>query len=414
MGACGPAALHEKLSAVARGPAAGLLIAGVLVIGTAHRAFADEHWQQVLHEAAGQTVFFNAWGGDLAINRYIEWAGSRLRAEYGVELTHVKVTDIAEAVTRIKAERVAGRDRDGSIDLLWINGENFAELRRADLLYGPWTSQLPNAELVAWQANPTTLFDGALPTAGFELPWGTSSLTFFYDTLQVPDPPRDPAAMLRWIKHNPGRFTYPQPPAFLGSAFLKQMLLLLADDQARLLQPVGNDFDAVTGALWAWLDAAHRDLWRSGRIFPQSGPAQRELLAIGEVDWMLSYNPAEASRAIGAGDLHATIGALQLSGGALSNSHFLAIPYNSGSTAGARVAANFLISPPAQLRKADEQFWGDTPVLDPQALAAAERAQLERLQRGAATPPPDGRKLPEPHPSWTTELERAWLVRYLR
>ena len=33
--------------------------------------------------------------------------------------------------------------------------------------------------------------------------------------------------------------------------------------------------------------------------------------------------------------------------GALANSHFLAIPYNSGATEGARVVANFLASPPS-------------------------------------------------------------------
>ena len=30
----------------------------------------------------------------------------------------------------------------------------------------------------------------------------------------------------------------------------------------------------------AWLDRAHATMWRNGRLFPQSGPAQRELLLI--------------------------------------------------------------------------------------------------------------------------------------
>lgn len=388
-----------------------------MAIGTAARADMSidrTDWNDILQQASGQVVYFNAWGGELAINRYIEWAGARLQSEYGVELKHVKVTDIAEAVTRIMAERAAGRHSQGSVDLLWINGENFAALKRAGLLYGPWTDLLPNAQWVDWHGNPTTRIDVTLATAGFELPWGTAALTLFHDTTQVSAAPRDPAALLRWIEAHPGRFSYPQPPAFLGSAFLKQMLLLLADDADRLQRPAGDDFDRVTEPLWQWLDRAHPGMWRSGRLFPASGAAQRELLAVGELDWMLSYNPAEASRAIGQGELQASIAALHFAGGTLANSHFLAIPYNSGAKAAAMVAANFLLSPQAQLRKADERYWGDPTVLDRSQLKAEDRRAFDTLRGGPATPPPGATFLPEPHPTWTTRLEHAWLARYVR
>ena len=155
-------------------------------------------------------------------------------------------------------------------------------------------------------------------------------------------------------------------------------------------------------------------MWRRGRLFPLSGPAQRDLLAVGELDWMLSYNPAEASRAIRQGDLHSQIGAMHFSGGALANSHFLAIPYNSGASAGARVAANFLLSPEAQARKADERFWGDPAVLNVDALDAPERRWFDVLLSGPATPEPAQGFLSEPHASWTTLLEQTWLERYVR
>jgi putative thiamine transport system substrate-binding protein len=391
------------------------LIAPLLVASLAVTATADTNdFEAVKREARGQTVYFNAWGGDLAINRYLDWAADELAREYGVALVHVKVTDIAEAVTRIRAERAAGRNDDGSVDLLWINGENFAALKAGGLLYGPFAEQLPNAELVDWEGNPTTRIDMTVPTEGYEVPWGTAALTLFYDTGRVDSAPRDPAALLAWIERNPGRLSYPQPPSFVGSAFLKQLLLLLADEPGRLTAPPGDDFARVSAPLWSWLDRAHPHMWRSGRLFPPSGPAQRELVALGELDWMLSYNPSEASRAISQGELPPSIAAMQFSGGALANSHYLAIPYNAGSKAGALVAANFLLSPEAQLRKADERYWGDPTVIAPEKLAPAERRRLASLARGAATPPPAGSYLPEPHPGWTTELERAWLERYVR
>ena len=75
--------------------------------------------------AKGQTVYFNAWGGDAKINSYISWAGQILADRHDITLVHVKLTDTASAVSRILAEKAAGRENGGSIDLLWVNGEKY-------------------------------------------------------------------------------------------------------------------------------------------------------------------------------------------------------------------------------------------------------------------------------------------------
>ncbi len=36
-------------------------------------------WDEVVERAAGQAVFWNAWGGDERINAYIAWIGRRQR-----------------------------------------------------------------------------------------------------------------------------------------------------------------------------------------------------------------------------------------------------------------------------------------------------------------------------------------------
>ena len=368
-------------------------------------------WNAVEAQARGSTVYFNAWGGDDAINRYVEWAGREVQRRYGVTLVHVKVIDIAEAVTRILAEGAAGRTTGGSVDLLWLNGENFASLRRAGLLYGPWADTVPNARWIDTRGNPTTVSDFTVPTEGYEIAWGTARLTLFYDSRVVPNTRQDPTALLDWIRAHPGRFTYPRPPNFLGASFLKQLLVLLVRDPDSLRRPPGPDFEDVTRPLWMWLDAAHPNLWRRGRLFPPSGPAQRELLATGEVDWALAFNPAEASRAISRGELPETIRATSFRGGALANSHFLAIPFNSRSRDGAMVVANFLLSAEAQARKADVAVWGDPTVLDLHALSAAERSRFGQTD-GPGEALAAGPVLADLHPSWMGALEHAWLLRY--
>jgi putative thiamine transport system substrate-binding protein len=330
---------------------------------------------------------------------------------YGVKLVHVKLSDTAVAVNRILGEQAAGRVSGGSVDLIWINGENFASLMQRGLLYGRWTDQLPN---VRWldTRNPTVTVDFTLPTNGFELAWGGARFTLFYDRGAVQEPvPRDAQPLLQWIRAHPGRFTYPQPPDFLGTSFLKQLLLVLVTNRDRLQHPIGTDFDTVTQPLWTWLESARPYLWRAGRIYPRSGPEQRRLLGDGEVDWAMSFNPAEADRAIQAGELPDTIRATHFRAGTLSNSHYLAIPFNARSREGAMVVANFLLSPEAQARKADESVWGDPTVLAVEELSPANRQRFVGLKAGPATPA-GAPLIMEPHPSWTSALNRVWTERY--
>ena len=156
------------------------------------------------------------------------------------------------------------------------------------------------------------------------------------------------------------------------------------------------------------------NLWRSGRAFPRNYPAMTQLLADNEVDIAFAFNPADASAAIADGRLPDTVRSFTFPGGTLGNTHFVAIPYNASSKAGALVVANFLMSPEAQARKQDPNVWGDPTVLAMNKLSDEDRALFEALELGIATLPPEklGPALPEPHPSWTQMLEREWLRKY--
>jgi ABC-type uncharacterized transport system YnjBCD substrate-binding protein len=47
----------------------------------------------------------------------------------------------------VLSEKEAGKD-PGAVDLIWINGENFASLKQANLLYDGWNKALPYSALV--------------------------------------------------------------------------------------------------------------------------------------------------------------------------------------------------------------------------------------------------------------------------
>jgi putative thiamine transport system substrate-binding protein len=406
------------MPARARVFAIGLLTALVLAAGLGGPARAGSGWPGLLERAEGQEVFWNAWGGDERINAYIAWVGERVAAEHGITLRHVKLSDTAEAVARVLAEKAAGKDEGGSIDLIWINGENFATMKDNDLLYGPITESLPNFALVDVEGKPTTIVDFTVPTEGFEAPWGAAKINFIYDSARVEDPPRSMAAFLDWAIEHPGRFAYPALPDFIGSTLLKQVVIETTPEPELLQSPVPDDeaFAAATQPLWDYLDALHPHLWRRGENFPATGAAQRQLLDDGEVDITISFYPSEASSLIAQGLLPETARVFVLDGGTIGNVHFVAIPYNARSKEGAMAVANFLMSPEAQARKQDIAHWGDETVLAMGKLDPEGRRLFDELPLGVASLTPEelGPTLLEPHPSWMTRIEAEWLKRYSR
>ncbi len=397
-----------------------LTSAALICLTTASAAMAQPvpdptDWDGVLAEAGGQQVFFHAWGGDPRRNDYIAWAAEQVQDRYGVTVNHVKLSDTAEAVSRVVAEKGAGRDSGGSVDLIWINGANFASMKAQDLLFGPWAEQVPNWQYVDVTGKPTVQTDFTVPTDGLEAPWGMAQVVFYSDAERLPDPPASIPALGEWVTANPGRFSYPQPPDFLGVTFLKQAVSALIPDPSILQHPVSDaDYDAVMEPLWTWLDTLTPNLWRSGRAYPANTSHLRQLLADGEIEIAFSFNQSEASAAIANGELPDTVRSWVLEGGTIGNANFVAIPYNASAAAGAMVFANFLMSPEAQAHAQDPAVLGNFTVLDMAALSPEDRALFDALDLGTATLTPDqlGDALPEPHPSWMERLSLDWTRRY--
>ena len=371
-------------------------------------------WSAVLEGAEGQTVYWNAWGGSTTTNDFIDWVGERVEQDYGVRLEHVKLTDTADAVTRVLSEKQAGELSDGAVDMIWINGANFASMKDAGLLFGPFAEDLPNWSIVDVEGK-TVQTDFTIPVDGYESPWAMAQVVFMYDTADIDGPLTSMDALLEWSSNNPGRFTYPQPPDFLGTTFLKQALVDLLEDPSVLLNPVDEDSYAdVTAPLWTFLDALTPNLWRQGRAYPTTGPSQLQLIADGEVDLAISFSPGEATAAIANSQLPNTVRTFVLDKGTIGNASFVAIPFNSGSKEGAMVIANFLLSPEAQLRAQDPSILGYGTVLNMAALDAPDRAKFDALELGIATLSPAdlGRVQDEPHPSWMTRITSDWQSRY--
>lgn len=391
-----------------------LLIAAAFAALAAVPAAADD-WADTLEKARGQTVYWNAWGGDERTNTFIAWAGQEMQTRFGVSVEQVKLSDTGEAVARVLAEKAAGKTEGGSVDLIWINGANFLSMKEQGLLFGPFLDRLPNAAYLNLSDGSAATVDFTIPTEGFEAPWRLAKFVLFHDSARVAEPPRSMAALLDWAKANPGRFTHPAVQNFMGATFLKQALIELAPDAAVLQSPpTAESFAAATAPLWAWYDALRPNLWRGGQAYPENESLLIQLLNDGEVDFGMAFDPAAAAAAVEKDLLPDTVRTYGPEAGSLGNVSFVAIPFNAAHKEGAMVLANFLLDPATQARAQDIRVLGSYSVLDPERLNPGQAAAFAALPSSPALPAAGalGPTLIEPHPDWMTALADEWARRY--
>ncbi|MFA3789910.1 ABC transporter substrate-binding protein [Aliiglaciecola sp. SL4] len=360
-------------------------------------------WQKTLNEAKGDTVYFYAWGGSKPVNDYLRWAAREIASRYKVRLRHVKVADISEAVSRLKAES----GNKSAIDLLWINGENFSFLKQQELLLGNLWTGIPNAALLATQAL-SLENDFGVPIDGYEVPWGVGQFNIIAsnnllvnnsplatNNLETQNRKVTPESILQTAKQHPGRLSYPRPPEFHGTTFLKQLLVALSDNDARLFAYASPEAQAtLLPLLWDYLDQLHPLIWQQGRAFPSSNTEQLSLVQQKTLDLTVSFNPNQLIKEQKEQRLPLSAQRLYFSQGAITNSHNLAIPKGAQSPAAAKVVINFLLSEQAQQQKL-QGSWGDptviTPLLDPASTLPSQQ---------------------ELHSSWQQVIEEQWQQKY--
>jgi putative spermidine/putrescine transport system substrate-binding protein len=363
-------------------------------------------------EARGQTVDWYMWGGEPATNAYVNgYVAERLKTKYGITLRQVPVKDIAEIVRKLEIEKQAGKTQGGNVDLMWINGENFRTCKRIGLLFGPFADRLPNQKLVNWE-RPSVYNDFGEPVDGLESPWGSAQVVMIYDTARVSEPPRTIGALIDWIKQHPGRFAYPAPPDFTGSVFVRHIFYHVSGGAARWQgQFDPSAFDEAAAKTYKVLKDLAPNLWRKGQTYPETSVRMNTLFADGEIDFSFTYHPAKASKNIHDGVFPDTVRTYVFNEGTIANTHFVAIPFNTSETAGAMVVANFLLSPEAQLMKADPDVWGDFPAIDPTRLSPEWQERFKKLPRGPATLSDaelQAHQLPEPPSEILIKLEKGW------
>ena len=394
-----------------------LLLAAVLVLGlTACGAKEKEidlnnaSWEEIVKAAKGTTVTFYGWGGDENRNNWLNTTvADYVKEHYDITLEVVGM-NIDEILAKLSGEKQAGSTK-GSIDMIWINGENFYSAKDNDLLWGPFTDKLPNMEAYIDLTDPETLNDFCMPIDGYEAPYAKAQMVMFADTAVTPDLPASAEELLDFCKANPGKVTYPALPDFTGSAFVRNLIYEICGwEQFQTMEP---DYDTVKAAIEPALDYLRElnpYLWNEGKTFPDSSTTVDAMFADGELVMNMSYGPFSVSTGIDQGIYTETTQTFVFDKGTIGNTNYMAIGFNAPNKAGAMVVINAIISGEIQMTQYAQLR--ELPVVATEKLSDAEKAAFDAVDLGKGVLSQAellAHRLPEMPASLVPIIEDIWL-----
>ncbi|MFL2813257.1 MAG: ABC transporter substrate-binding protein [Candidatus Puniceispirillales bacterium] len=372
----------------------------------------NKSWDQIVETAKGGEVNWFLWGGADHINQYVtEYVGGVLKDQYDITLNRVPLTDTAAAVNTVLSEKESGVNDKGTVDMIWINGENFKTMKQGDMAWCGYLDKLPNNKLVNWN-NQAIANDFGVPVDGCESPWNRAHSVFAYDTATMAKPPMSIGELIEWIKANPGMFTYPAPPDFTGSAFVRHVFYYAAGGAENLLGPFDQaKYDAAASKAWKILNDLEPFLWREGKTYPANPSALTQLFANTEIAIYFNYNPANIAKEVTNGVFPETVRTYRMDDGNIGNTNYTIIPYNSPNKAAALVLQNVLLSGEAQLEKAKPEVWGTNPGIEMDRTASAILAAFNAIEKHPAAIPMDNTDgaLPELQGGWIKAIEKGWI-----
>lgn len=367
-------------------------------------------WDEIVEAARGTTVTFYGWGGDENRNNWLNTTvADYVKEHYDIALEVVGM-DINDILSKLSGEKQAGSET-GSIDMIWINGENFYSAKDNGLLYGPFTGRLPNMEAYIDLQDPETLNDFCMPIEGYEAPYAKAQMVFFNDSAVTPEAPASAEELLEFCKKYPGKVTYPALPDFTGSAFVRNIIYELCGWEQ--FQDMEADYDTVKAAIEPALDYLRElnpYLWNEGKTFPESSTTVDAMFADGELVMDMSYGPFSVATGIAEGTYTDTTRTFVFDNGTIGNTNYIAIAFNSPNKAGAMVVINAILS--AELQLTQYEQLRELPVVSADKLSAEEQAAFDAVDLGEGVLSQTElleHRLPEMPASLVPVIEEIWL-----
>ncbi|MEG0775670.1 ABC transporter substrate-binding protein [Clostridium sp.] len=375
------------------------------------------NFDEALASAKGKTVTFYGWGGDPATNKWLdEVVGKSLKEKYDINLKRVPM-NIDEILNKLSNEKQAN-SKSGDIDVVWINGENFYTAKNNKLLYGPITDKITNFTKYIDTQGQEANYDFGNKIDGMEVPYGKAQLVFIGDTAKVKDLPTSTEKLLAFAKENKGKFTYPAPPDFTGSAFVRNVIYdIVGYDAIYNAKADKEEIYKVIKPAFDYLNELEKYLWEEGRTYPKDNGTVDKMYMDGQSLITMSYTPLYAAQKISSKEFTETSQTFVFDKGNIGNTHYMAVPFNAPNKDAALVLINHIISSEMQTTKYDVKNWGDLPVFDVNKLSSEEKAALNNIDNGKGILTPEelfSKRKPEIQAEKVAIIEKLWEEKVLK
>jgi putative spermidine/putrescine transport system substrate-binding protein len=340
-------------------------------------------WDEITQRAEGETVNWMMAQGSPFINNYINnYVIPTVKERYNVNL-QISAGQGNQIVSTLMTEVEANKGAS-EVDMAWINGATFYQLREIDALYGPFAEQLPNGQYVDFK-NPFINTDFQQPVDGYESPWSITQFVLIYNNANVDDPPRTMEQLETYVKANPDTFTIPNQ--FTGMTFLKVLLLDIAGDDSLYGEFDEAKYEKYSAELWEYINRIKPYFWKEGETFPSETSTLAQMFATGEINFGMVFGANGLDNMVKSGFLPPSARAYLWGNGSIQNTNFIGIVKHSPNKAGAMVVANFLLSPEAQYRKMSPDVMGSRTVLNIEKLPQKWQKKFEAIPESKYSPP---------------------------
>lgn len=386
-------------------------------------------WEDVQERAREEgTVNLYYWGGSDQINIWMDQIAAAGLAEEGVTLNPVRITGTKDAVDLVLTEMNSGNGiGEGSVDAIWVNGENFATLKRQGALFGSFADMVPNSGNFEWNPeDPRSLLnlrDFGVETENAEMPWSGEQYVCAANTARVDraDLPSTFAELQTYLEANPGKFTYVKPPHYIGNTFVQSAIYALnpdgtgaepfqdsitevgAEELARLITPGLEYLRAIEPLLLGAQGGNAR--------YPEDPAALDGMFLNGEIDMSCKFGLYAVAKGLENGTYPEGAEAFIFpEGNMIKNKNYLVIPANAPNPAAALVMTNFMSSVEAQRSKL--QYTGMPPGIDPWTLSDADVQALTDASPGlvgVTQAELDANTAPDTNATLVDVIEAAWL-----
>lgn len=366
----------------------------------------DKKYEQLLEEAKGTTVNFYGYGGNEVMNKWFDtYIIPQMKEKYDITVKRVGM-NIDEILNSLLSDKQANNLK-GNMDVVWINGENFKTAKDSNLLLGKFTEKLPNFNKYVDTTSKDITTDFGTKVDNMEAPWGKAQFTIIENASKVDKEIKNTNDLKEVIMKNPGKFTYPAPPDFTGSAFVRNVIYdIVGYENVKDLPVDETKVKEVIQPAINYLKEIKPYLWNKGKTYPSTTSQLDNMYSDEEVYFTMTYSPNVIPSKIESKEFSPNTKIIEFEKGNISNTHFLTVPFNSQNQAGAMVLIDYLMSIDAQGSKTFSKNWGDSTILDMNKIPKNEKSKFsdEMIVIENAVPELRAELVPIIEKIWTKEV----------